>query len=69
MTLVGYKSIAKSGTVWGGVLAVVAGVVPVLEGFGLLPTGAVDEISAGAVAIAGGLFAIYRRIKATKGIK
>jgi uncharacterized membrane protein HdeD (DUF308 family) len=70
MTMDDYKSLLASKTVWGGILALLAGVAGIF-GYTVSPVDqaqAIDSVS-GIVAAFGGILAIYGRIKATKIIK
>lgn len=63
------KSVLKSKTILGGIVAVASGAVPVLEALGVVPAGVADQIATGLIAVAGGLLAIWGRLTAITKIK
>ena len=64
-----YKGMLQSKTVWGGLLAVLAGVAGLL-GYTVTATdlSSIGDAITSVVSMVGGLIAIYGRIKATKKI-
>lgn len=64
-----YKSLFTSKTVWGGIIAVAAGLAGVF-GYSVSPADQVQAIDAlsGVAAAVGGIVAIFGRVKATKKI-
>ena len=65
-----YKSLLASRTVWGGIIALAAGIAGIF-GYTISPAEQVHIVEAvsGVGATVGGVVAIYWRVKATKSIR
>lgn len=70
MQFTGNKSLLASRAVWGGVIAILAGVAGV-AGYAVSPDDQAQlvEIAAAVASALGGAAAVYGRVRATKAIK
>jgi len=60
------KGALQSVTVWSGTAAAAAGLSGILSSFGIISPGEISELTTHAIALIGGLLAVWRRITAKK---